>query len=104
IIHYLEDAKIDIIECGFIRDVEMNEDSSVYTSMNQLAEVISPKNPEILYAVMIEYHNHVEDKISLYDGKSADIIRITFRHNEWNEAKEVVKTLIKKGYKVCVQP
>ena len=104
IIHYLEDAKIDIIECGFIRDVEMNEDSSVYTSMNQLAEVISPKNPEILYAVMIEYHNHVEDKISLHDGKSADIIRITFRHNEWNEAKEVVKTLIKKGYKVCVQP
>lgn len=104
IIHCLEDAKIEIVECGFIRDVETDEDSSVYTSMNQLAKTIYPKNPETLYAVMIEYHNRVEGKIPPYDGTSADIIRITFRHNEWNEAKEVVKLLIKKGYKVCVQP
>lgn len=104
IIRCLEDAKIDIIECGFIRDVDLDEDSSVYTSMDQLGRIISPKNPEILYAVMIEYHNHVEDKIPPYNGISADIIRITFRHNEWENTKEVVRALIKKGYKVCVQP
>ncbi|MDM8209874.1 aldolase catalytic domain-containing protein [Mediterraneibacter glycyrrhizinilyticus] len=104
IIDELEDANIDIIECGFIRDVEFDCNTSVFTSMNQLAERIGKKKKNTLYAVMIEYHNHVEDKIPQYDGLSADIIRITFRRREWSEAKSVVSELINKGYKVCVQP
>lgn len=104
IIHNLEDANIDIIECGFIRDVDYDTDTSVYASVDQLAEMIAPKKKDVLYAVMIEYHNHVENRIPQYDGLSADIIRVTFRRNEWAEAKSVVRDLIMKGYKVCVQP
>ena len=104
IIHNLEDANIDIIECGFIRDVDYDTDTSVYASVDQLAEMIAPKKKDVLYAVMIEYHNHVENRIPQYDGLSADIIRVTFRRNEWAEAKSVVRDLIMKGYKVCVKP
>lgn len=104
IIHNLEDANIDIVECGFIRDVEYDAEESVYSSMGQMAKMIAPKKKDVLYAVMIEHHNRVENRIPQYDGSAADIIRLTFRRKEWIEAKSVVKNLIAKGYKVCVQP
>ena len=72
--------------------------------MNQVKNMISPKKQNSLYAVMIEQHNLVEDRIPTYDGSAADIIRITFRREEWETAKRSVRSLIQKGYKVCVQP
>lgn len=104
IIEDLEKAKIDIIECGFIRNEEFNKDKSIFSSMQDLAKTIYPKKDGILYAIMIEQHNRVENLIPKYDGLAADIIRVTFRKKEWSEAKETVRKLIKKGYKVCVQP
>lgn len=104
IISNLEDAKIDIIECGFIRKDEYKSDRSVFTTMQQVADTISPKRKDILYAIMIEQHNHVDEAIPQNDGTGADIIRLTFRKKEWGEAKSAIKGLIRKGYKVCVQP
>lgn len=97
-------AHIDIIETGFIRDVSHNEDSAVFSSMEQIAEMIHPKKTGIIYAVMIEQRNFNNRLISKYDGLSVDVIRLTFRKNEWAEAKETAKILMEKGYKVCVQP
>ncbi|MCI8387058.1 MAG: hypothetical protein HFE63_01150 [Clostridiales bacterium] len=104
IINNLVEANVDIIECGFIRNVQYDSDSSVFYSMNQIAEVIFPKSRKALYAVMIEHHNNVYEKIPPCDGKGVDIIRVTFRRDEWKEAKNSIKILIDKGYKVCVQP
>ena len=103
-IHSLIDAHIDIVECGFIRNVSYDPDSSVYPSMQKLAEAIEPKQNNTLYAVMIEQHNYVADLISPCSEKTADIIRLTFRKNEWPDAKVTAKELIEKGYKVCIQP
>lgn len=104
IITNLVNAKVDIVECGFIRDVTYNIESSVFNTMSQVAEIISPKSQNVLYAIMVEHHNDVYKLIPEYDGKGADIIRVTFRKKEWKEAQESVKELINKGYKVCVQP
>ena len=104
IIRYLVEAKIDIIECGFIRNVEHDRDSSVFNSMNEVSEIIEPKSKSSLYAIMIEHHNNVYDKIPPFDGHGADIIRVTFRRDEWDEARHAIRELIEKGYKVCVQP
>lgn len=104
IIKSLVEAKIDIIECGFLRDTIYNNDLSVFNSMDQLYEMISPKSEEALYAVMIEHHNNVYNKIPVYDGRGADIIRVTFRKNEWQDARNSIRKIIEKGYKVCIQP
>ena len=94
IISNLEDARINIIECGFIRKGHHNIDSSVFSTMDQVKNMIHPKNKNSLYAVMIEHHNHVEEMIPINDGTGADIIRITFRRKEWQEAKKSVRSLI----------
>lgn len=104
IISNLEDAGVDIIECGFIRREGHKSDSTVFSSMEQVSNIIAPKKANVNYAIMIEQHNHVDELIPENDGNGADIIRITFRRNEWEEAKSAIKGLISKGYKVCVQP
>ena len=104
IITNLEEARINIIECGFIRRENYNINSTVFSTMDQVKNMIHPKSKNSLYAIMIEHHNHVEDLIPINDGTGADIIRITFRRKEWQEARISVKNLIEKGYKVCVQP
>ena len=104
IIDNLALANIDIIETGFIRNVEYDKDFSVFTSIEDIKQYITPKKEGTLYAAMIEYHNHVEDQITPYDGTSVDVIRVTFRRKEWEGTKKVVKELMEKGYKVCIQP
>lgn len=104
IVSNLVEAKVDIIECGFIRDEEHDADSSVFSSVEQIEEVIRPKNRNVSYAVMVEQHNYKRDLISEYNGRSIDIIRLTFRKNEWLEAKQTAKEIMEKGYKVCIQP
>lgn len=104
IITSLVEAKIDIIECGFIRNSKSDIDSSVFNSMDEVSKMIEPKSDASLYAIMLEHHNNVYDKIPPFDGRGADIIRVTFRRNEWVEARTAIRELIEKGYKVCVQP
>ncbi|MCI6834858.1 MAG: aldolase catalytic domain-containing protein [Phocaeicola vulgatus] len=104
IIDNLVDAKIDIIECGFIRNLEYKEDSTVFSSVKQISKFISSKKPGILYAAMVEQHNYNSALIAPKMDDSVDIIRLTFRKKEWTEAKNSAKELMKKGYKVCIQP
>ena len=104
IIFSLAHSKIDIIECGFIRRVNSNPDTTTFSSMEDLAKHIKQKKAGTKYAAMIECHNHIEDLIPENDGHGADIIRISFRKNDWNEAKEQIKKIMDKGYKVFVQP
>lgn len=104
IIKNLMDAHVNIIECGFIRKSDSDVNSTVFSSMEDFAERIKPKSKGTQYAVMIEQHNYNADLICPCTENTADLIRLTFRRKEWEEAKIAIKSLIKKGYKVCVQP
>lgn len=103
-IHNLVEAGIDIVECGFIRNVEDDADSSVFSSMDKVVDVIEPKAPNVLYAIMIEQRNYNPERICQCSDKTADLIRVTFRRREWDSAKVVVQDLMNKGYRVCIQP
>ena len=104
VIDNLNDANIDVIECGFIRNVADNPNSSVFSSTNRVSQVIGEKKPGVLYAVMIEQHNYFPEGITPFNEDGIDIIRLTFRRNEWNDAKNTARELMQKGYKVCIQP
>ena len=104
IIHSLELANVDIIETGFLRPGVYDEDTSVFSTVDQIKKQISPKKTGVLYTAMIENRNYPELSLPDYDGCSIDVIRITFRKNEWSQAKKNIQDIVSKGYKVCVQP
>lgn len=104
IIKNLNNANIDIIETGFLRPIEHDENSSVFNTVEQIKELISPKKSGALYTAMIENRNYSSLSLPKYDGTSIDVIRVTFRKTEWQDAKKTIKDIVSKGYKVCVQP
>lgn len=104
IVDYLEEAHIDIIECGFLQECSYNENVALFSDVNQIKPFITPKRPNTMYVAMLALGDIEPEKIAPYDGESIDGIRITFHKHEWNACKEVVQDLCAKGYKVFVQP
>ncbi|HBT65406.1 MAG TPA: 4-hydroxy-2-ketovalerate aldolase [Ruminococcaceae bacterium] len=106
IIQDLTEANIDIIECGFLSDIEYDCDYSLYDGVERFNELFKSKNPNIMYVAMIALGEKdiSSDKIKPYDGTNFDGIRITFHEHEINQAKILAEQLMDKGYKVFMQP
>ena len=104
IISLLTDANIEIIECGFLRDLPYDSNKAVFSDVAQITPYISPKKNGSLYVGMIAVGDISPDLISPYDGSSIDGIRVTFHKHEWKEAESVAIALMEKGYKVFIQP
>ncbi|MEE6451413.1 aldolase catalytic domain-containing protein [Gottfriedia acidiceleris] len=106
VIEKLTQSNIDIIECGFLRDVDYDNDTTIFNDIEKIKELIQPKNKDTIYVAMIDQPFISIDKIKVYDGTSIDGIRLTFHDNakEIAEALEYGKMLIDKGYKVFIQP
>ncbi|MFB7138208.1 aldolase catalytic domain-containing protein [Gottfriedia sp. NPDC056225] len=106
IIEKLAKSNIDIIECGFIRDVDLDHNKSIFNDVENIKEFISPKKKDITYVGMIDQPYISINKINDYDGMSIDGFRITFHENEKEieEALSYGKLLMDKGYKVFIQP
>lgn len=104
IIEKLNEASIDIIECGFLEDCAYDPDASVFSCVSQITPFIAPKKPGTMYVAMIALGDIAPDKIRPYDGTSIDGIRLTFHRHEWDMAKETAAALMEKGYQVFIQP
>lgn len=104
IISHLCMAGIDIIECGFLRDLPYSEDQSVFSCVSQITPFITPKRENTLYVAMIALGDISPDKLLPCDGTSIDGIRLTFHKHEWQAAREAAVTLMNKGYRVFIQP
>ena len=75
---------IDIIECGFITDINFDHNKSLYLSVERIRHYIfNSKNGTYFINVgMIAQPYPTINKISEYDGKSIDGIRVTFHEDE----------------------
>lgn len=106
----LTNAKIEIIEVGFLRDnrkVNYQGNSTFFTNVNQIRPFINREKKDTMYAAFIDYGMCNIDALEPYDGSSIDAIRFGFTKKDYDEeSDEVVRwaRLIKqKGYKLFVQ-
>lgn len=104
IIEGLAKSSIDIIECGFLRSKADDPDKSLFPSINSIREYIGEKAKNSMYVGMIQYGAIGIDEIEDYDGSSIDGIRLTFHEHEIDPAFVLGEQLMKKGYKVFMQP
>lgn len=104
IIGKLGKAKIDIIECGFLRDVEYDPEKSVYSSVEQITPMITPKKKHSKYVAMIVTGTISASKIVPRSKDTIDGIRITFHKQEIEEAFSLGYALMDKGYDIFMQP
>jgi len=106
----LANAKIDIIEVGFLRDwrkVDYKGNSTFFTDVDQIRPFVDRTKSNVMYVAFIDFGMCDIDKIKPYDGTSIDGIRFGFTKKNYDDSKEEVlrwaSVIKEKGYKLFVQ-
>ena len=106
----LSDAKIDIIEVGFLRDkrkTEYKKNSTFFTDVDQIEPFLGRKKGTTMYVAFVDYGMFDFDSLKKYDGKSIDGIRVGFTKKDFNNSlDDIIKCLNivkEKGYKLFIQ-
>ena len=104
IITGLEDAGIDIIECGFIKNrQEYNEEKSIFQNFEQVEPYINTRE-NTQYVCMINYGENDVEAIPQCREPGMCGIRVAFHKKDCEGAMELCRELKKKGYLIFVQP
>lgn len=103
IIHGLENAMIDIIEVGFLKNASHLFGSTSFQKVEEIVPYLNNKDTPRMYVALVDYGRYDLKYLSDYDGKSIDAIRICFKHNEIEKVLDYATAIREKGYKVCIQ-
>jgi 4-hydroxy 2-oxovalerate aldolase len=105
----LSNAKLDIVEVGFLRDcktIDYQGNSTFFTDVEQIKPFID-KDSDSMYVAFIDYGLFDFATLKPYDGKSIEGIRFGFTKEDYRNDKESIKNCIllikQRGYKVFVQ-
>lgn len=103
IIKKMQDARIDIIECGWLKDNIHKEGSAFFHVPQDAASYIIERNPRCMYVTMIDWNRYDTTVLPPCDNKTIDAVRVVFPHGKHKEGLEVAKKILDKGYKVLLQ-
>lgn len=103
IIKKMQEARVDIIECGWLKDKAYEEGNAFYHVPSDLEQYFLNRSQEHTYVVMIDWDRYNVDKLPVFDGKSIDAIRVVFPHGKHREGLAVGEKITAKGYKLYLQ-
>ena len=100
----LQNAKVEIIECGWLKDAPHEyADSSFFHVPDDLIPYIENKDPNVTYVAMIDFDRYNLDNLPVNNSKSIDAIRVVFPRGKAKEGLEVAKKIREKGYRIFCQ-
>ena len=103
IIKKLEKTGIEMIEVGFLKGEVYNPDKTLFPDIHSIEKVLVNKKKDVLYVAMMDMNAPVAlERITPFDGKSVDGIRVIFKKNKISEAYEMCKQVKRLGYKTFV--
>ena len=104
IIQKMQDANIEIIECGWLKNAPYEEGSSYYHVPADLIPYLPvQKKQNETYVVMIDWDRYDLNNLPENNGKSIDAIRVVFPHGKAKGGAAVAKEIRAKGYQVYFQ-
>lgn len=105
IIASLVKAGIDVVEVGFLRNVdEYNQDVTVCSRIEELNRLLPKDSQKTIFSAMAMRSNYDIDKLSPYDGKGIEMIRITAHDYDIKEGMDFAIRVKEKGYKLSINP
>lgn len=106
IIDKLIQAKIDIIEGGFLTAEDFDNDFSLFSSNEKILSFINQYKSEHNFVFMLnvkDFNEQIEDRL-LSGAPNLYGIRLCFNPDEIEKTLQVGEKLVKKGYKIFFQP
>lgn len=105
IIQALVKAKVNVVEVGFLRNVERYDpDVSVCNRIEELNRLLPEKPGQTMFSGMAMRSNYDIDKLSPYSGTGIEMIRITAHDYDIAEGMDFAREVKEKGYKLSINP
>lgn len=103
IIKKMQDANIDIIECGWLKNAPHEEGTSFFHVPSDLEKYLLKRSDRTTYVAMIDWDRYDLGNLPECDGKTIDAIRVVFPYGKHREGIAVGEEIAGKGYKVFFQ-
>lgn len=105
IIQLFVKANVDVVEVGFLRDVDgYDPDVSVCNYIEELNRLL-PENPgNTMFSGMAMRSNYDIRKLSPYSGSGIEMIRVTAHDYDIEEGMDFAREVKEKGYKLSINP
>ena len=105
IIQALVKAKVDVVEVGFLRNVQKyNSDVTVCNTIEELNRFL-PDNPgNTVFSAMAMRSNYDITKLSSYSGSGIEMIRITAHDYDIEDGMSFAREVKQRGYKLAINP
>lgn len=105
IIRLLVQAQIDIVEVGFLRNVEKyNKDVTVCNTIEELNKLLPSNMGNSFFSAMAMRSNYDINKLTPYSGHGIEMIRITAHDYDISDGMDFAREVKEKGYKLSINP
>ncbi|MCR5503288.1 MAG: aldolase catalytic domain-containing protein [Lachnospiraceae bacterium] len=98
------EAGTDFVEVGFLRDCEYDRDRVLFNSCSEILPILPEQRGRTRFSAMALHNKYDIRKLEEYDGKSIDILRVTFHDYDIDEGLAFIREAIAKGYQVYCNP
>ncbi len=103
IIKNLSLAKINYIECGFLKNIIYKKDKSLFSSVKDLKTMLPDFKSNSKYTLMINFGEIPIEYLNTSSEKNF-LFRIAFKKSQKDEAVKYCQKLKEKGYDIFVNP
>ena len=105
IISMLVKANIDVVEVGFLRDIEVyNKNITVCNKIEELKMLLPEDRKNTIFSAMAMRSNYDIKKLACRDKLGIDMIRITAHDYDIEEGMEFAKQVKDLGYLLSINP
>ena len=97
-------SHVEYFEVGFVKDVVYDPDYSIFSGNQDVAPVIAPKDPNVIYVGMVDMGAPIPlEKLGERVPEGFDGIRVIFKKDRIREGYDYCKQLIELGYITAAQ-
>lgn len=105
IIKSLVKAGVDVVEVGFLRNVDSyDSDVTVCGRIEELNRLLPEKKGDTMFSAMAMRSNYDISRLSEYTGAGIEMIRITAHDYDIEEGMDYARAVKDKGYKLSINP
>lgn len=103
IIRKLDDANIDIIECGWLKNAARETGSTFFHIPGDIEKCLGGKRPDSVLVAMIDWDRYDLSQLPDRGQSPVEAIRVVFPQAHFKEGIAIGRRIADKGYKVYLQ-
>ncbi len=104
IIAKLVASQVEYVEIGFLRNCVYDRNKSVFNNCEEMKPVLPAERGNTRFSAMALHNTYDLDQLEPYDGKTIDLIRVTFHDYDIEEGLAFIRKAKEKGYQVACNP